>query len=212
MTDNPTQYPIHGTASALALFTFRTTFGQGGLTLQSHSIHTNNGHTVSLNENATYLPPSHRISEVALDTILLPTQYATAKGEMRLKLYAPEAHIHRLRRSTAPLFVQLSNTTELVPGRTNVIFLKAFPKGETLNFSAASTNPAWKLDISPVIASGTEETEIMLSIVVPMHSKSGVSGSVTVSGSNEKIVIGAKRIDLSVGEGRVRLIFSRLND
>ena len=188
---------VHVVVSALALFRFKTTLDNGGK-IETHSIHNNdknNGHEISVGKDVYTVKETNDISYINLDQI--------ANGEIKLHLAQPEMNLKRIRRTTKPVFHQLSNTTELVPGRTNVIFLHAtLPVGETIKFAASSTNPSWKIELSPE-SSNRVSTDVILSISVPFHSKSGTSGSVTLSASNDKLVIGSKRIDLFIGEDAV---------
>ena len=124
---------IHVVVSALALFRFKTTFDNGG-NISTHSIHNNNGHEISVGKDFYAVKEANDISYINLD------QNQIANGEIKLRLAQPKMNLKRIRRTTKPIFHQLSNTTELVPGRTNVIFLHAtLPVGETIFFGASSS-------------------------------------------------------------------------
>ena len=178
----------HIKVSCLAAIGFKTTIGSDNM-LRTHSLSSAKEAKIQFQDRDATNEPGHFVSSFVNGTL----------GETRITLSDESTNLTRLRRSTQPMFTKLSNNTELVPGRTNVIFLRAHTDGSELQFSTVSSNPAWRVDLSPE-TSNRAETDLILTIKVPFHSKAGASGSVTVVATNQEVVIGSKRVDLFITE------------
>lgn len=179
---------VHIKISCLATVGFKTQIGNDNM-VRTHSLSSAEKGRVVLNDRDLNNESGHFVSSYVNGTL----------GETRITLRDGVNKLHRLRRSTQPIFTKLSNNTELVPGRTNVIFLRAHTDGQPLQFNAVSTNNAWRVDLSPE-TSNRVETDLILTIKVPFHSKAGASGAVTIIASNQEVVLGSKRIDLFITE------------
>ena len=179
---------VHTKVSCLATVGFKTQVGSDNM-IRTHSLSSAAGGRIGLNDRSMNNEAGHFVSSYVNGTL----------GETRITLHDDLTHLHRLRRSTQPIFTKLSNNTELVPGRTNVIFLRAHTDDQQLQFSAVSSNNAWRVDLSPE-TSNRVETDLILTVKVPFHSKAGASGAVTIVASNAEVVVGSKRIDLFITE------------
>lgn len=154
--------------------------------IMSHTIHKDGGHEFTIG--------SRRVSNSDGANFISNNAAGNGEpvGEMKLAVSLPQAHFHRIRRTTKPIFTSVSRTNEVIAGRTNVFFFRIENEGEALQFSASSTNPQWQISVSPEIADNLSSvTDLEVSITVPRHTKPGASGQMTIAASNGEMIIGS---------------------
>jgi hypothetical protein len=185
---------FHLTASAQSFINFQSTLNSN-MEFSAHSFHNDIGHSLTIAGDTHQLKSgSNFISSTKMSD-------SQPMGEFSVTFETNFGHLKRMRRATKPLFVPVSKTDNLTAGRTNVLFYRAENEGQELTFGVTSTISTWTVTVSPQDSlSMAAYTDIEISIVVPYHAKAGTEGTISLSASDGKTIVGSTTFSVSIAE------------